>query len=67
MTAFDARSAALLATLRCSTVIADGAMGTMLQAADLTPADFDGHEGCNELLNLTRPDAVGAIHAAPAK
>ena len=36
----------------------------MLQAADLTLEDFDGHEGCNEVLNVTRPDVVRAIHHA---
>ncbi len=43
-------------------VVADGAMGTMLQASDATLDDFDGHEGCNEILNVTRPDIVRAIH-----
>src|SRR3954470_25036986 len=45
-------------------LIADGAMGTMLQAADLTLDDFDGLEGCNEILNVTRPDVVGGVHDA---
>ncbi|TDC52561.1 methionine synthase [Jiangella ureilytica] len=45
-------------------VVADGAMGTMLQAADLTLDDFEGHEGCNEILNVTRPDVVRHIHDA---
>ncbi|HZA03534.1 MAG TPA: methionine synthase, partial [Propionibacteriaceae bacterium] len=39
-------------------------MGTMLQSYDLSLADFDGHEGCNEVLNRTRPDVVRAIHDA---
>jgi 5-methyltetrahydrofolate--homocysteine methyltransferase len=39
-------------------------MGTMLQAADLTLDDFDGLEGCNEILNVTRPDVVRDIHSA---
>jgi 5-methyltetrahydrofolate--homocysteine methyltransferase len=43
-------------------VIADGAMGTMLQAADPTMDDFEGHEGCNEVLNVTRPDIVRSVH-----
>src|SRR5689334_1742818 len=43
-------------------VVADGAMGTMLQAADLSLDDFDGLEGCNEILNVTRPDVVKAVH-----
>ncbi|WP_425280212.1 methionine synthase [Micromonospora orduensis] len=45
-------------------LIADGAMGTMLQAADLTLDDFDGLEGCNEILNVTRPDVVRGVHDA---
>ncbi|GAB3213503.1 methionine synthase [Marinactinospora thermotolerans] len=45
-------------------IVADGAMGTMLQAHDLDLDDFQGHEGCNEILNVTRPDVVRATHAA---
>jgi 5-methyltetrahydrofolate--homocysteine methyltransferase len=47
-------------------LVLDGAMGTMLQAKALTAADFGGpqYEGCNEHLNLTRPDVVRWIHAA---
>jgi 5-methyltetrahydrofolate--homocysteine methyltransferase len=45
-------------------VVADGAMGTMLQAADPTLEDFEGHEGCNEILNVSRPDIVRAVHHA---
>ncbi|WP_344108422.1 methionine synthase [Nocardiopsis rhodophaea] len=44
-------------------IIADGAMGTMLQAHDLDLDEFEGHEGCNEILNVTRPDIVRATHA----
>src|SRR5205809_3772087 len=54
----------LLDTLAERVVVADGAMGTMLQAADLTLDDFDGLEGCNEILNVTRPDVVRGIHEA---
>ena len=43
-------------------VIADGAMGTMLQAANPSLEDFQGHEGCNEVLNITRPELVEDIH-----
>jgi 5-methyltetrahydrofolate--homocysteine methyltransferase len=39
-------------------------MGTMLQGHDLTLTDFQGLEGCNEILNVTRPDVVTSIHAA---
>ncbi|MFD7569870.1 methionine synthase [Streptomyces sp. NPDC059810] len=45
-------------------VVADGAMGTMLQAADPTLEDFRNLEGCNEILNLTRPDIVASVHDA---
>src|SRR6266550_2891993 len=52
----------LRAALGQRVVVADGAMGTMLQASPVTLGDFDGHEGCNEILNLTRPDVVRSIH-----
>ncbi len=47
-------------------LVLDGAMGTMLQARDLTAADFGGPhlEGCNENLVVTRPDVVLDIHRA---
>ncbi len=45
-------------------LVADGAMGTMLQAADPLLDDFEGHEGCNEILNVTRPDVVRSVHEA---
>jgi 5-methyltetrahydrofolate--homocysteine methyltransferase len=54
----------LLAALRERVVVADGAMGTMLQAHDLSLDDFEGHEGCNEVLSVTRPDVVRDIHDA---
>ena len=40
----------------------DGATGTGLQLLDLSLSDFDGLEGCNEILNVSRPDAVAALH-----
>jgi 5-methyltetrahydrofolate--homocysteine methyltransferase len=45
-------------------LIMDGAMGTMLQQANLTPEDFGGEEydGCNENLNITAPDVIERIH-----
>ncbi|HYT10388.1 MAG TPA: methionine synthase [Mycobacteriales bacterium] len=60
----DGVESPLLATLRERVVVADGAMGTMLQAADLTLDDFTGFDGCNEILNVTRPDVVRSIHDA---
>ncbi|WP_168122664.1 methionine synthase [Paenibacillus sp. HB172176] len=45
-------------------LIMDGAMGTMIQGADLKEEDFGGAEldGCNEMLVLTRPDVIQSIH-----
>jgi len=50
--------------LKHKILILDGAMGTMLQQAGLSAQDFGGeeYEGCNELLNLTRPDLIASIH-----
>jgi 5-methyltetrahydrofolate--homocysteine methyltransferase len=39
-------------------------MGTMLQASDATVDDFEAYEGCNEILNVTRPDIVTGVHEA---
>jgi 5-methyltetrahydrofolate--homocysteine methyltransferase len=55
---------ALRDALRSRVVVADGAMGTMLQASNLTLDDFEGLEGCNEILNITRPDVVRSVHDA---
>ena len=60
------RMARLRQALTDRILVLDGAMGTMLQAANLSASDFGGSalEGCNEHLNLTRPDVVRHIHAA---
>ena len=51
--------------------IIDGAMGTMIQAHQLDESGFRGQQfarhpcdlkGCNDLLSLTQPDLIGAIH-----
>ena len=52
----------ILAALAERVLICDGAMGTMLQRANLTPEDFDGKDGCNELLCRTRPDVIANVH-----
>ncbi|MFD3932772.1 methionine synthase [Streptomyces sp. NPDC058614] len=57
-----ARIAALREALATRVVVADGAMGTMLQAQDPTLEDFQNLEGCNEILNVTRPDIVRSVH-----
>jgi 5-methyltetrahydrofolate--homocysteine methyltransferase len=52
--------------LRERILVMDGAMGTQIQARDLGPEDFGGaaYEGCNEALNLKRPDVIESIHDA---
>src|ERR1700684_1725958 len=61
---FIQQGPALRELLRERILILDGAMGTMLQQANLTAADFGGPdlEGCNENLVLSRPDVVLEIH-----
>lgn len=58
------RASALREALATRVVVADGAMGTMLQAQEPTLEDFQQLEGCNEVLNVTRPDIVRSVHAA---
>ena len=52
----------LLDALSQRVLVGDGAMGTQLQAADLFLDDFNHFEGCNEILNETRPDVIELIH-----
>ena len=56
-------SQTFLDAIKSRVVIADGAMGTMIQEASPTLDDFQGHEGCNEILNVTRPELIASIHA----
>jgi 5-methyltetrahydrofolate--homocysteine methyltransferase len=56
------RPGLLRQALASRVVVADGAMGTMLQAANPTLEDFQNHEGCNEILNVSRPDIVRSVH-----
>ncbi|MEU4131562.1 methionine synthase [Streptomyces wuyuanensis] len=58
------RADALRHALATRVVVADGAMGTMLQAQDPSLDDFQDLEGCNEILNVTRPDIVRSVHSA---
>ncbi|MFE4612673.1 methionine synthase [Streptomyces niveus] len=58
------RADALRKALATRVVVADGAMGTMLQDQNPSMDDFQDLEGCNEILNVTRPDIVRAVHEA---
>ena len=64
---------ALRATAAKRILVLDGAMGTMIQQHRFTEADFRGDRfadwpqdvrGNNDLLNLTQPEAIKAIHVA---
>ncbi|AVT33884.1 methionine synthase [Plantactinospora sp. BC1] len=66
-----ARTRALRELLAERIVVLDGAWGTMLQGAQLTPADYRGDlladhpqdvTGNPDLLNLTRPDVILDVH-----
>jgi 5-methyltetrahydrofolate--homocysteine methyltransferase len=57
--------------LRERILVLDGAMGTMIQRRKLTESDFRGDrwaahardlKGNNDILVITRPDIIGAIH-----
>jgi 5-methyltetrahydrofolate--homocysteine methyltransferase len=67
----DARTAWLTEEMRRRILVIDGAMGTMIQRYRLGEADYRGErfagwhcdvKGNNELLCLTRPDVILAIH-----
>jgi len=67
------RQSALTQLLSERVLLLDGAMGTMIQKVPLTEADFRGEpyrdhdhplRGCNDLLNLTRPEVIRSIHDA---
>ena len=67
----NARAQAFLALLRERLVILDGGMGTMIQGHALDEAQFRGERfaawrsdlrGNNDLLTLTQPKIIGAIH-----
>jgi 5-methyltetrahydrofolate--homocysteine methyltransferase len=53
-----------MAALAERVVVGDGAMGTMLQEHGPTLEDYQQLEGCNEILNVSRPDMIRAIHDA---
>jgi 5-methyltetrahydrofolate--homocysteine methyltransferase len=55
-----------LEVLRERVLVYDGAMGTSIQALELSAEDFGGPalEGCNDHLVLSKPDAIAGIHAS---
>ncbi len=73
MTPNTSRTELLHQQLKKRILVLDGAMGTQIQQYTLTEADFRGErfashthdlKGNNDLLSLTRPDIISAIHRA---
>ncbi len=73
MQAYNDRLTRLQAQLQSRILILDGAMGTIIQTYELEEEDyrgarFAGHpsdlKGNNDLLSLTQPDIIRAIHKA---
>ncbi|OPX55095.1 methionine synthase (B12-dependent) [Oceanospirillum multiglobuliferum] len=69
----DNRTQLLKQAIQNRILILDGGMGTMIQGYRLTEADFRGErfkdwpsdiQGNNDLLVLTRPDVIKAVHMA---
>ncbi len=60
----DRKRPGYLDTVNERVVVFDGAFGTYVQDKNLTADDFGGQhlEGCNELLAVTRPDIIAAMH-----
>ncbi|AKK03156.1 methionine synthase [Corynebacterium epidermidicanis] len=57
------KTSPFLTALADRVLLGDGAMGTQLQAIELDlTTDFLELEGCNEILNVTRPDVIAQIH-----
>ena len=59
---YSSRSQKFIDAIRTRVVVADGAMGTMIQDANPSLDDFEQLEGCNEVLNITRPELIADIH-----
>jgi len=73
MTPRTSRTRLLRNALQHHILVLDGAMGTMIQQYELEEGDFRGDrfvdhsvplQGNNDILSLTRPDVIGAIHRA---
>jgi len=46
----------------CPLLIFDGACGTTLQAMGVPASAWQGHDGCNEFLNLSAPQLIEELH-----
>ncbi|MCL5946440.1 MAG: homocysteine S-methyltransferase family protein, partial [Chloroflexi bacterium] len=55
-------SSRYLQELQRRVLVFDGAFGTTVQAMELSPENFAGHDGLNDYLVITRPDLAESIH-----
>ncbi len=53
-----------LSLLKDKIVVFDGAMGTSIQSLNLSPDEFWGKDGCNEILVLSKPNVIKEIHSS---
>ncbi|MDR1976760.1 MAG: homocysteine S-methyltransferase family protein, partial [Campylobacteraceae bacterium] len=53
--------------LKHRVLVLDGAMGTQIQNLNLDPSVWQNAAGCNELLNVSAPEAIKKIHRSYLK
>ncbi|MEM0951058.1 MAG: methionine synthase [Cyanobacteria bacterium P01_H01_bin.74] len=53
----------VLEACQSKVLVFDGGMGSLIQTYPLTEDDFEGKDGCNEILVRSRPDIIEAVHA----
>lgn len=53
--------------IKSKVMIIDGAMGTQIQASKISDEQWQGLEGCNELLNDSASEVISSIHKAYLK
>ena len=52
----------LIEQLNNKILVLDGATGTAIQKYNLEDSCFLGNKGCNEILNITKPEVIKEIH-----
>ena len=57
-------SSSFLDAVKERIIVFDGAMGSNIQNHNLSPDDFEGKDGCNELLVASRPNVIESIHSS---
>ena len=52
----------LIEQLNNKILVLDGATGTAIQKYNFEDSCFLGNKGCNEILNITKPEVIKEIH-----